>query len=490
MTNTYSDLFAVGYHTLDECRLIVHFSFVFLSFSFFFLTKRKGDPSRREQLWISVCPVSIFKPSFRLYTLEHLRSMASLPLALEQTEIPPELFMPFRGLRNTPLFFSDYCRKLTTHKGVTITRVIICTSEHLYLCHPNGDIMRCVPYAAITRVLHDERRHQLGIVVPCEFDIAVETPLSFQLLHVIDVLRRMHGARHQLDQVRVAPVPRPEGLLGFRPDGRPIWDQTLKVARRRRRHDQTCAEKCMDKCGLEDAWVGLKDTMYRQYRSLMRYLDLGIEDDDEVAMQSAAAMTAAASGSGAPMPGALGGAANTMMLAAGKTTFSLHRQSGSNSNISNSNINNNNSASGASSSLDEDGEGDAPSGYRWFRPVKGNKVRQQQDEEAAALASENEVLNLLLSPMLVQQEDQWGDENEMAMAGTPSSRNGAGAAGAAAAASFSAAPMSAEEKKKAAIRNQWWPGCQIGWVDGPYALSLAKPEGFKVALDQRNSEFA
>ena len=129
--------------------------------------------------------------------------------ALEQTEIPPELFLPFRGLRGTPLFFSDYCRKLTTHKGVTITRVIICTAEHLYLCHPNGDILRCFPYTAVSRVLHDEPRNQLGVVVPCEFDLAVETPLSFQLLHVIEVLRRMHGARRALELTRVAPVPPP-----------------------------------------------------------------------------------------------------------------------------------------------------------------------------------------------------------------------------------------------------------------------------------------
>ena len=184
---------------------------------------------------------------------------SSSTAALEQTEIPPELFLPFRGLSSVPLFFSDYCRKLTTHKGVTITRVIICTCEHFYLCHPNGDILRCFPFTAVSKILHDESRNQVGIVVPCEFDLALETPLSFQLIRVIDVLRRMHGARTALQMIRVEPKPRPEGFLGLRPDGTTIWDPKFAKIHNRK-NEQSYTDRALGFCGLEHAWISLKDT--------------------------------------------------------------------------------------------------------------------------------------------------------------------------------------------------------------------------------------
>lgn len=111
---------------------------------------------------------------------------------LPRADVPLELQKNFNGLRNVPLFYSAYCRKLS-HKNKVQNRVLLATLDHLYCCHPNGDILRCFPFALISKVIHDPERRQIGIVVPKEYDLLIAVLDTFHFLHVIYTLRMLHG---------------------------------------------------------------------------------------------------------------------------------------------------------------------------------------------------------------------------------------------------------------------------------------------------------
>jgi hypothetical protein len=118
-------------------------------------------------------------------------------LLLPRAFIPLELQKNFLGLRNVPLFYASYCRKLSGQNKVQ-NRVMIATLDHLYCCHPNGDILRCFPFSFITKVIHDPHRKQLGIVVPSEYDLLVSTQDTFHFIHVVQTLRTLHGCEEPL----------------------------------------------------------------------------------------------------------------------------------------------------------------------------------------------------------------------------------------------------------------------------------------------------
>lgn len=111
-------------------------------------------------------------------------------LNLTRVELPIELQKNFYALRNTPLFYVSYCKKLNSDEKVQ-RRVVICTLDHFYTCHPNGDILRCFPYDMIERIIHDPIRQQIAVVVPLEYDVAMEVPNTFYLIDVIDTLRSL-----------------------------------------------------------------------------------------------------------------------------------------------------------------------------------------------------------------------------------------------------------------------------------------------------------
>ena len=111
---------------------------------------------------------------------------------LPRADVPLELQKNFNGLRNVPLFYSAYCRKLS-HKNKVQNRVLLATLDHLYCCHPNGDILRCFPFSYISRIIHDPERRQIGIVVPKEYDLLIAVLDTFHFLHVIYTLRMLHG---------------------------------------------------------------------------------------------------------------------------------------------------------------------------------------------------------------------------------------------------------------------------------------------------------
>lgn len=112
-------------------------------------------------------------------------------LQLKRCEVPLELQSNFAALRHVPLFFAGHIRKLN-HRFTVQDRVLIATLDHIYICDPNGDILRCFPYGHIETVLVDLSRHQMALVVPKEYDVAFATPETHKLLHVIEVIRGLH----------------------------------------------------------------------------------------------------------------------------------------------------------------------------------------------------------------------------------------------------------------------------------------------------------
>ena len=119
-------------------------------------------------------------------------------LRLIRTEIPLELHKNFVGLKHVPLFYSSYVKKLS-HNNKVQTRLMIATLDHLYCCHPNGDILRCFPYSFITMVFHDPMRKQVGLVIPREYDLLLAAHDTYQLIHVIETLRGLHRNEHGLE---------------------------------------------------------------------------------------------------------------------------------------------------------------------------------------------------------------------------------------------------------------------------------------------------
>lgn len=124
-------------------------------------------------------------------------NLATTPLSalqLKRCEVPLELQANFAAIRHTPLFYANYVRKLS-HKGKVQSRVLIMTIDHMYLCHPNGDILRCFPYSYVTNVFWDDHREQLGLIIPKEYDVAFQTNEAHQIMHVLTSLRALHQCR-------------------------------------------------------------------------------------------------------------------------------------------------------------------------------------------------------------------------------------------------------------------------------------------------------
>ena len=119
-------------------------------------------------------------------------------LNLPRAEVPFEIHRNFIGLRHVPLFFAAYVMKLS-HNGKPQRRVLIATLDNLYVCHPNGDILRCVPYEFMTTVFHDPKRHEVGIVVPKEYDLLISTTESNDLVQVIETLRGLRTTDEPLN---------------------------------------------------------------------------------------------------------------------------------------------------------------------------------------------------------------------------------------------------------------------------------------------------
>jgi hypothetical protein len=118
-------------------------------------------------------------------------------LLLPRAFIPLELQKNFLGLRSVPLFYASYCRKLSGQEKVQ-NRVMIATLDHLYCCHPNGDILRCFPFPFISKIIHDPHRKQIGIVVPSEYDLLIAMQDTFHFIHVVQTLRTLHGCEESL----------------------------------------------------------------------------------------------------------------------------------------------------------------------------------------------------------------------------------------------------------------------------------------------------
>lgn len=164
----------------------------------------------------------LFPPFFALKELMELGG-ADLEEAIQlpRAEIPLELQKNFTGLHGVPLFYSQYCRKLS-HKNKVQNRVIIATLDHLYCCHPNGDILRCFPFPFIEKIYHDPERKQIGLVVPKEYDLLIAVIDTFHFVHVIHTLRALHAAesplvvelvkRSKMKHTAAAPKPGETGL--------------------------------------------------------------------------------------------------------------------------------------------------------------------------------------------------------------------------------------------------------------------------------------
>jgi hypothetical protein len=118
-------------------------------------------------------------------------------IQLPRAEIPLELQKNFAGLRRTPLFYASYSRKLN-HKNKVQNRVLIATLDHLYTCHPNGDILRCFPFSMISKIIHDPERRQVGIIVPKEYDLLMALQDTFHFIHVVSTLRALHPSETAL----------------------------------------------------------------------------------------------------------------------------------------------------------------------------------------------------------------------------------------------------------------------------------------------------
>jgi hypothetical protein len=118
-------------------------------------------------------------------------------LQLKRCDVPLELQSNFAALRHVPLFFAGYVRKLN-HRFTVQDRVLIATLDHVYVCDPNGDILRCFPYSAVETIIVDPPRQQMALIVPTEYDVAFSTTDTQSLLHVIEVIRGLHHATKPL----------------------------------------------------------------------------------------------------------------------------------------------------------------------------------------------------------------------------------------------------------------------------------------------------
>lgn len=112
-------------------------------------------------------------------------------LQLSRAEIPIELRNNFAGLRHIPLFYVNYARKVN-RTGKVQTRVIIITLDHIYMCHPNGDINRCFPFSWLEQIFHDPVRQHIAFIVPKEYDAVVCLSDCHHLIHVVETLRSLH----------------------------------------------------------------------------------------------------------------------------------------------------------------------------------------------------------------------------------------------------------------------------------------------------------
>lgn len=118
-------------------------------------------------------------------------------IQLPRAEVPLELQKNFTGLRNVPLFYAQYCRKLS-HRDKVQNRVMIATLDHLYCCHPNGDILRCFPHSYVDKILHDPERKQVALIVPKEYDLLITMLDTFHFVHVVHSLRALHASETPL----------------------------------------------------------------------------------------------------------------------------------------------------------------------------------------------------------------------------------------------------------------------------------------------------
>lgn len=121
----------------------------------------------------------------------NLSTGVALALQLKRCEVPLELQQNFAGLRQVPLFFAGHVKKLNKRFKLQ-DRVVVATLDHLYVCDPNGDILRCFPYSRVETVIVDPGRQQMALVVPSEYDVAFSTADPHRLLHVIEVIRGLH----------------------------------------------------------------------------------------------------------------------------------------------------------------------------------------------------------------------------------------------------------------------------------------------------------
>jgi hypothetical protein len=118
-------------------------------------------------------------------------------IQLPRAEVPLELQKSFTGLRNVPLFYAQYCRKLS-HRDKVQNRVMIATLDHLYCCHPNGDILRCFPHSYVEKIIHDPERKQVALIIPNEYDLLITMLDTFHFVHVVHSLRALHASETPL----------------------------------------------------------------------------------------------------------------------------------------------------------------------------------------------------------------------------------------------------------------------------------------------------
>ena len=112
-------------------------------------------------------------------------------LRLTQTEVPLEIRKSFAALKHVPLFYSSYITKISAQQKIQ-NRLLICTIDHCYLCHPNGDVMRCFPFSFISHIFHDPQRKHVALIVPKEYDICFQAADTLNLIHVLETLRGLH----------------------------------------------------------------------------------------------------------------------------------------------------------------------------------------------------------------------------------------------------------------------------------------------------------
>lgn len=133
-------------------------------------------------------------------------------LGLHYAEIPLEIHENFSSLDYTPLFYCSYADKLGNSFHVS-RRLVLLTLDQLFVCHLNGDILRCVAFADIAKIFVDSRRNHIGLVIPDEFDMAIGVPDPHLLVHSILALHRLHKIAKPID-VEELPAPSPVGTSG------------------------------------------------------------------------------------------------------------------------------------------------------------------------------------------------------------------------------------------------------------------------------------